>query len=41
MSNRLKEKWGLLVASATLAAVGMAQCISDFVQDAIVFSVID
>ena len=32
---------GLLVASSTLAALQLAQCISDFVQDQILFSVID
>lgn len=39
--KRVFSKWGLLVASSTVAALQLGQCLGDFIQDSIFFSVIN
>jgi len=43
MLNKLRTKWGLLICGASLFALGggFGQCIADFLEDALIFRIVD
>jgi hypothetical protein len=43
MLNKLGTKWGLMVCGATMLALGggFGQCIADFLEDALIFRIVD
>ena len=41
MLKKLGAKWGLLVCGSSLAALQLGQCLADFLEDVIVFNVVN
>ena len=41
MSKNLRKKWGLMIAGSALFTLQFGQCIGDFIEDAIVFSIVN
>jgi hypothetical protein len=41
MSKNLRKKWGLMIAGSALFTLQLGQCIGDFIEDAIIFSIVD
>jgi hypothetical protein len=41
MLKRLRIRWGLLVVGSAVTALGIGQCIGDFLEDAFIFRVVN
>ena len=43
MLNKLRTKWSLLICGSTVAALGggFGQCIADFLEDALIFRIVN